>query len=105
MSRQAVVDKIASLQLTGGPMDQATIAKWESGETAVRYIDLKLLAEVYGTSPDRLLYDPADNLAPMLMKKAHTILTGKEPKAIEAWLASGEFLPDAPRSVITKQKQ
>lgn len=75
--------------------DQATIAKWESGETAVRVIDLKLLAEIYGTSPDRLLFNPGDNLTPHLMQRAHHILTTKDKSALDRWLSSGTDLPDA----------
>lgn len=78
------------------PTDQATIAKWESGETSVRLTDLMLLAEIYGTSPDRLLFDPGDHVTPTLMSQAHKILTTKDPAALAAWLSSGEFLPDAP---------
>lgn len=77
------------------PTDQATIAKWESGETALRVSDLKLLAEIYGTSPDRLLYMPGDDLTHKLMQAAHRILTTKDAVALEAWLESGRYLPDA----------
>ena len=78
------------------PTDQATIAKWEPGETSVRLTDLKLLAEIYGTTPDRLLFDPGDNVTPELMRRAHVILTTKDRAALAAWLQSGEFLPDVP---------
>jgi transcriptional regulator with XRE-family HTH domain len=81
---------------TAPPVDQATIAKWESGETAVRVTDLKLLAEIYGTVPERLLYDPADLLIPELMQQAHRLLTTKDPLAVASWLAAGEFLPVRP---------
>lgn len=80
------------------PTDQATIAKWESGETAVRLTDLKLLAEVYGTTADRLLFDPGDSLTPELMRRAHAVLVTKDPNAIAAWLSAGEFLPDGKKS-------
>ena len=75
-------------------MTQATIGKWKSGETAVTFEDMKLLAEIYGTKADRLAYDPSDNVTPELMEKTYSILTSKDPKAVQAWLASGEFLPD-----------
>ena len=42
------------------PTDQATIAKWESGETSLRVSDLQLLAELYGTTPDTLLPKPSE---------------------------------------------
>ena len=76
-------------------LDQATIAKWESGETALRVTDLKLLAEVYGTTPDRLLFEPGDELTPELMHRAHRLLVTKDRRALDIWLSSGEFLPDA----------
>jgi transcriptional regulator with XRE-family HTH domain len=78
------------------PTDQATIAKWESGETSVRVTDLKLLAEVYGTTADRLLFEPGDDVTPELMRSAHKLLTTKDRDALRAWLQSGEFLPNAP---------
>jgi transcriptional regulator with XRE-family HTH domain len=81
------------------PTDQATIAKWESGETSVRVTDLQILAQVYGTTADRLLFDPGDNVTPELMKRAHTILVTKDRTALAAWLASGEFLPDEIKAV------
>ncbi|GBQ23284.1 hypothetical protein AA103193_2360 [Tanticharoenia sakaeratensis NBRC 103193] len=74
------------------PVDQATIAKWESGETGVRVQDLELLARVYGVSADRLLFAPTDNETPERLKRAYTILSQSDPKAIEAWLAMGEAL-------------
>lgn len=95
LSRQAVANIIGTLSQAEGNIDQATVAKWESGETAVRYTDLKLLAEAYGTTPDRLLFDPGDNLTPELMRRAHSILTTKDKSALEAWLANGEFLPNS----------
>ena len=49
LSRQVVADRIGSI--TGPTPDQATVAKWESG--SVRVEDLELLAQVYGTRPDR----------------------------------------------------
>jgi transcriptional regulator with XRE-family HTH domain len=96
LSRQRVAGMIDERRPDEGPTDQATIAKWESGETALRVSDLKLLAEIYGTTADRLLYDPGDHMTPALMAKAHNILVTKDPVALASWLASGEFLPEAP---------
>ncbi len=59
----------------------------------MRVTDLKLLAQIYGTTPDRLLFDPGDHVTPKLMKRAHEIVTTREKSAVEAWLQSGEFLP------------
>jgi len=94
LSRQEVANEIRTRHPETAITDQATIRKWETGETAVRVTDLKLLAEVYGTTPDRLLFEPGDNITPNLMQRAHTILTTKDPTALDAWLASGEFLPN-----------
>jgi transcriptional regulator with XRE-family HTH domain len=95
LSRQQVADLIDARWPNLAPTDQATIAKWESGETAVRVTDWRLLAEIYGTTPDRLLFDPSDNLTPELLQRAHHILVTKDRNALMAWLASAEFLPDA----------
>lgn len=96
LSRSQVATMIDTRWPALAPTDQATIAKWESGETSVRLTDLKLLAEIYGTTPDRLLFDPGDNVTPDLMRRAHAILTTKDRDALAAWLQSGEFLPSAP---------
>lgn len=93
LSRPVVANIIRTLRPDDKDFNQATIAKWESGETALRVTDLKLLAQIYGTTPDRLLFDPGDNLTPELMKRAHQIVTTKEKEAVEAWLQSAEFLP------------
>jgi transcriptional regulator with XRE-family HTH domain len=95
LSRQQVANIMGMRWSVWEGTDQATIAKWESGETSVRVVDLKLLAEIYGTTPDGLLYDPGDHVTPEMMEKAHRILTTKQPAALSSWLASGEFLPDA----------
>ena len=52
-----------------------------------------MLAEIYGTTTDRLLFDPGDDVTPALMQRAHRILTTKDRAALSAWLDSGEFLP------------
>jgi transcriptional regulator with XRE-family HTH domain len=95
LSRQQVATMMDARWPDLAPTDQATIAKWESGESSVRLTDLKLLAEIYGTTPDRLMFDPGDTATPDLMQAAHKILTTKDRAALAAWLASGEFLPDA----------
>lgn len=97
-TRQQVATMIDTLRPELAPTDQATIAKWESGETSVRLIDLKLLAEVYGTTADRLLFDPGDNVTPEPMQRAHAVLVTKDRAALSAWLAAGEFLPDGKKS-------
>lgn len=74
-------------------MDQATLAKWESGETQITVSDLELLAQVYGVTVDRLHFEPGDTLTPAFLKAAHEIVTSRDPEAVKAWLASGGFLP------------
>ena len=95
LSRQDVANRMGTFWPSNPPTDQATIAKWESGETAVRVSDLKLLAEIYGTTPDRLLYDPGDVQTPELMQRAHRLMVTKDRDALASWLASGEFLPNS----------
>lgn len=73
--------------------DQATIAKWESGENRVTVEDLELLAKVYGTQADRLFHAPGDKVTPELLGLAHKIITTRDEAAVRAWLASGDFLP------------
>jgi transcriptional regulator with XRE-family HTH domain len=75
------------------PIDQATLAKWETGESRVTVEDLELLAKVYGVSADRLFFPPSDTETPALLKEAHSIITGRDPEAVKAWLAAGQFLP------------
>lgn len=98
LSRAQVATMIDAARPERAPTDQATIAKWESGETEVRVTDMYLLAQIYGTTADRLLFDPGDLITPELMRRAHAVLVSKDREALAAWLASGEFLPDAQKS-------
>lgn len=75
------------------PIDQAALGKWESGETAVRYEDLVALAAVYGTTADRLFFEPGDTRTPDLLKKAHEIIVSRDPEAVARWLSMAEVLP------------
>ena len=95
ISRPEVVNRLSMLPEVSQPIDQATLAKWETGESAVRVEDLELLAKVYGVSADRLFFPPNDTLTPQLLGEAHRIITGKDPEAVKAWLASGKFLPES----------
>ena len=92
LSRQAVANKIGTLRPEQQPVHQATVAKWETGETAVRVEDLKLLAEVYGITPDRLFFAPGDDRTPHLMMRAYNVLTSRDPGAVERWLELGESI-------------
>lgn len=92
LSRQAVANKIGTLRPGDAPLDQATLAKWEDGETALRVEDLRLLAEIYGVTPDRLFYPPGDERTPDLFQRAFRVITEADPQAVERWLETGEML-------------
>lgn len=74
-------------------IDQATLAKWESGESAVRVEDLELLAKVYGVPVESLFHPPGDKETPELLLRAHEIITGRNREAVKAWLESARWLP------------
>ena len=95
LSRQAVVNKLATIRPDDPPIDQATLAKWELGETALRVEMLRLLAQVYGVSPDLLLFAPGERRLPGQMRRALEIVDRAEPEAVERWLALGEALAAA----------
>lgn len=92
LSRQAVVNKIGTINPDRDPPDQATLAKWEDGETAVRVEDLRLLAEVYGVTPDRLFFEPGDEATPDRYRRAFKVITEAAPEAVDQWLGMGELL-------------
>lgn len=81
---------MGTLGLLEDPPDQATLAKWESGETAVAVEEIELLAKVYGVEPHMLFFAPGDTQTPELLKRAHHIIVTRDPEAIKRWLASGE---------------
>lgn len=92
LSRQTVADRIGCL--TGTTPDQATVAKWESG--SVRVEDLVLLAQVYGTSADRLFFPPGDEWTPEALRKAHDVLTKLPRDKAARWLTMGaDLAPEA----------
>jgi transcriptional regulator with XRE-family HTH domain len=90
LSRSAVVAKMSDISENTYTLDQATLAKWETGETRVTVEDLDLLAKVYGVSPDRLFFAPGDRETPELLRQAHEIITSRDPEAVKRWLASGQ---------------
>jgi hypothetical protein len=55
-----------------------------------------LLAEVYGTTADRLFFPPGDQATPAAMQDAYKIITSRDPEAVRRWLAMGESLAPAP---------
>lgn len=95
LSRPEVVNRLLMLPEVSRPIDQATLAKWETGESGVKVEDLELLAKIYGVTADRLFFSPGDNLTPELLGEAYAIIRGKDSAAVRAWLASGKFLPES----------
>ena len=93
LTRQNVVSLISAGLPRSEAMDQASLAKWESGETAVRVEDIEMLAKVYHVTADRLFFSPGDENTPKLLQKAHEIIVDRDPDAVAAWLVSGAFLP------------
>lgn len=96
LSRQQVVNKIATLLPEGIAPDQGTLAKWEKGENAVKVEDLALLAKVYGVPTEYLFFSPGDRNGPEMMRRAYEVLTTKTPDAVTKWLDLGTTLPDRP---------
>ena len=92
LSRPAVVNKLAIGGAKAAPIDQATLAKWESGETAVKVEALEMLAKIYGVTVDRLFFPPSDTRTPELLRQAHEIIVTRDPAAVARWLASGSDL-------------
>ena len=90
LSRPVVVAKLSELSNYTYAIDQATLAKWESGETRVTAEDLEMLAKIYGVSTDRLFFAPGDTQTPELLRLAHEIITTRDADAVRRWLASGQ---------------
>ena len=93
LTRQNVVSLISAQLERCDAMDQASLAKWESGETAVRVEDIEMLSKIYRVTADRLFFSPGDKTTPALLNAAHEIIVGRDPEAVAAWLAAGAFLP------------
>ncbi len=98
LSRPEVVNRLLMLPEVSRPIDQATLAKWETGESGLKVEDLELLAKVYGVTPDRLFFPPGDAQTPELLGEAQSIIRSKDPEAVRAWLASGKYLPESQKN-------
>jgi transcriptional regulator with XRE-family HTH domain len=76
MSRQQAVEALAKLHHAARNIDQATLAKWESGETRITVEDFQLLAACYCITPERLFSVPP-GIASVAMseigRSAHTV--------------------------------
>jgi len=94
LSRQHVVDRMAAIR-PESQIDQASIAKWEKGETPIRVQDLRILATVYSTTLDRLFFDPGDEARVARMQEAYDIINTRDPAAVDAWRACGKGLREA----------
>lgn len=90
LSRQQVANKLFEMSSGEDPVDQATIAKWETGR--VHAEDLIRLARVYGITADRLFFSPGDKETPARLAEAHSIISTADPEAVKAWLAMGKAL-------------
>lgn len=74
------------------------VHKWEAGKTPVDIEKLRLLAEIYETTPDALLYDPMEGQLIEKMRRAYQVLSRLSPTSAEKWLGVGEdMLPPEPQ--------
>lgn len=71
------------------------VHKWEVGKTPVDLETLKLLAQAYETTPDALLFDPADEGMAKRMRAAHDVLKTLPPEDAESWLTVGRAMGSA----------
>lgn len=69
-----------------------TVHKWEVEKTPVELETLKLLARCYGTTPDALLFDPADDALVAKMRRAHSVLLNMPSDKADQWLGVGEAM-------------
>lgn len=85
LSRPQVADKInAAFPERDYPIDQATIAKWEKGESAARAMDLVMLAKAFGCpEPGLLLSSPADRGRLYLLMQFNKTLLRCTPEFID----------------------
>jgi transcriptional regulator with XRE-family HTH domain len=66
------------------------VHKWEAGKTPVDIEKLRLLAQIYDTTPDALLYDPIEGQLIEKMRRAYQVLNRLPPASAEKWLGVGE---------------
>lgn len=68
------------------------VHKWEVGKTPVDIETLKLLAQVYDTTPDALLFEPADEALVRRMREAHEVLKNLPEQQAESWISVGRAM-------------
>lgn len=83
-----------TLEQVGNILGKGTQAvhKWETGKTPVDIETLKLLARAYETTPDALLFDPADEDLISRMRAAHEVLKSLPSDQAESWLSVGRAM-------------
>jgi transcriptional regulator with XRE-family HTH domain len=72
------------------------VHKWEAGKTPLTVEKLRLLAELYGTTPDALLHNPDEADLVERMKRAYELLRRMPGGSAEKWLGLGEDLSPPP---------
>jgi transcriptional regulator with XRE-family HTH domain len=73
------------------------VHKWETGKSPVELETLKLLAQVYGTSPAGLLFDPEDPAISEQVRQAVELMKRLPAETRDLWIASGRAMaPKAP---------
>lgn len=68
------------------------VHKWETGKTPVDIETLKTLAQIYGTTPDALLFDPSDEALVAKMRQAHEVLKTLPHDQADQWLGVGRAM-------------
>jgi transcriptional regulator with XRE-family HTH domain len=74
------------------PSDQATLAKWETGEAWITMQDLEMLAVVYGVPVGALFRAPGDAETPEMLRLAYEVIMHKDREAVRLWLSGGSVL-------------
>lgn len=104
LSRAQVISRLAELFPKQAPSDQATLAKWESGEAWITMQDLEMLAVVYGVPADALFRAPGDKETPGLLRQAYDIVMSKDRAAVRVWVSGGQVLRDPPDETPSPEK-
>ncbi len=68
------------------------VHKWEAGKTPLTVEKLRLLAAIYETTPDALLYDPSQADMVERMRRAYELLRRMPAGSADKWLGLGEDL-------------
>ncbi len=93
-TRQWVVDELCKNN-GWAPIDQASLAKWENGDTPIRLPELIALAEVYEVPVAVLLAPPPQAARIEAMRRAFVVVRRAPSEFVHSWLASAEQHIDA----------